>query len=65
MAHSYVDTLDTQSLASATLVHEPRQQAKKQREHATHNAPYYTANILVVISLVSMRVPLSAVLYLY
>ena len=41
MAHSYVDTLDTQSLASATLAHEPQQQAKKQRAHATRNAPYY------------------------
>ena len=41
MANSYVDTLDTQSLASTTLVHEPRQQAKKQRAHATGNAPYY------------------------
>ena len=41
MAHSYVDILGTQSLASATLVHEPRQQAKKQHGHATHNAAYY------------------------
>ena len=41
MANSYVDTLDTQSLASAALVHEPRQQAKKQRAHAKRNAPYY------------------------
>ena len=40
MSHSYVDTLDTQSLASASLVHERQQQAKKQRAHATRNAPY-------------------------
>ena len=41
MAHSYVDILGTQSLASAILAHEPQQQAKKQRAHATRNAPYY------------------------
>ena len=41
MGHSYVDTFNTQSLASATLAHEPRQQAKKQHAHATPNTPYY------------------------
>ena len=41
MANSYVDTLDTQSLASTTLVHEPRQQVKKQRAQEKRNAPYY------------------------
>ena len=41
MAHSYVDILDTQSLASATPVQALRQQAKKQQERATRNAAYY------------------------
>ena len=39
MANSYVDNLDAQSLASTTLVNEPRQQAKKQRAQAKRNAP--------------------------